>query len=141
MAVKVAINGFGRIGRLVMRAATAAVISTLLLISTGFAAEGPVSPVAYRTASIDGLSIFYREAGPPDAPTIVLLHGLPSSSRMYEPLLRRQQSFTNALTLDRRLLLVLFNRLEIGLGRLKSQMMRKQDRRKPRLRRRLSLNF
>jgi len=46
-------------------------------------------PVFYRTAKIDGLSIFYREAGPKDAPTILLLHGLPSSSRMFEPLLTR----------------------------------------------------
>src|SRR5512140_2491425 len=45
--------------------------------------------VAYRTATVDGLSIFYREAGPKDAPAILLLHGLPSSSRMFEPLLAR----------------------------------------------------
>jgi pimeloyl-ACP methyl ester carboxylesterase len=38
---------------------------------------------------VDGLSIFYREAGPKDAPTILLLHGLPSSSRMFQPLLTR----------------------------------------------------
>src|SRR5208282_5129448 len=43
----------------------------------------------YRTAQIDGLSIFYRESGPKDAPTILLLHGLPSSSRMFEPLFTR----------------------------------------------------
>ncbi len=36
-----------------------------------------------------GLSIFYREAGPKDAPTILFLHGLPSSSRMFQPLLTR----------------------------------------------------
>lgn len=46
-------------------------------------------PVSYRSVSIDGLPIFYREAGPPDAPVLLLLHGLPSSSRMYEPLLKR----------------------------------------------------
>jgi len=46
-------------------------------------------PVLYRTAQVDGVSIFYREAGPADAPVLVLLHGLPSSSRMYEPLLSR----------------------------------------------------
>jgi pimeloyl-ACP methyl ester carboxylesterase len=46
-------------------------------------------PTFYRTAQIDGLSIFYREAGPPEAPTLVLLHGLPSSSRMFEPLFAR----------------------------------------------------
>jgi pimeloyl-ACP methyl ester carboxylesterase len=44
---------------------------------------------SYRTISIDGLSVFYREAGPADAPTILLLHGLPSSSRMFEPLFDR----------------------------------------------------
>src|SRR5438045_6784568 len=45
--------------------------------------------VSYRTVKVDGLSIFYREAGPRDAPTLLLLHGLPSSSRMFEPLLTR----------------------------------------------------
>ena len=43
----------------------------------------------YRSISIQGVSIFYREAGPSDAPTILLLHGLPSSSRMFESLLTR----------------------------------------------------
>jgi pimeloyl-ACP methyl ester carboxylesterase len=41
---------------------------------------------SYRTVQVDGLSIFYREAGPKDAPTLLLLHGFPSSSRMFEPL-------------------------------------------------------
>jgi pimeloyl-ACP methyl ester carboxylesterase len=45
--------------------------------------------ISYRTLKIDGLSIFYREAGPKNAPTLLLLHGLPSSSRMFEPLLSR----------------------------------------------------
>ena len=44
---------------------------------------------AYRKVQVDGLSIFYREAGPKDAPPILLLHGLPSSSRMFEPLFAR----------------------------------------------------
>jgi pimeloyl-ACP methyl ester carboxylesterase len=52
--------------------------------------ERPVEqPVFYRTIQIDGLSLFYREAGPKSAPTLLLLHGLPSSSRMFEPLLAR----------------------------------------------------
>jgi pimeloyl-ACP methyl ester carboxylesterase len=46
-------------------------------------------PTLYRTVKVDGLSIFYREAGPKDAPAILLLHGLPSSSRMFEPLFAR----------------------------------------------------
>ena len=55
------------------------------------AAEGQSAkyPTRYRTVKIEGLSIFYREAGPRDAPTILLLHGLPSSSRMFEPLFSR----------------------------------------------------
>src|SRR5204862_5834229 len=47
------------------------------------------NPTLYRTMQIDGLSIFCREAGPKDAPTMLLLHGLPSSSRMFEPLFAR----------------------------------------------------
>src|ERR1700733_5061048 len=46
-------------------------------------------PTVYRTTKVDGLSIFYREAGPSDAPTLLLLHGFPSSSRMFEPLFAR----------------------------------------------------
>jgi pimeloyl-ACP methyl ester carboxylesterase len=44
---------------------------------------------SYRTTEVDGVSVFYREAGPADAPAILLLHGFPSSSRMWEPLLTR----------------------------------------------------
>src|SRR6201982_1738489 len=46
-------------------------------------------PVSYRTVTVDGLNIFYREPGKKAAPTILLLHGLPSSSRMFQPLLTR----------------------------------------------------
>ena len=49
--------------------------------------ERPVKhPTFHNTIQVDGLAIFYREAGPKDAPTLLLLHGLPSSSRMFEPL-------------------------------------------------------
>lgn len=46
-------------------------------------------PIFYRTIQIDGLSIFYREAGPKDGPTLLLLHGFPSSSRMFDSLFDR----------------------------------------------------
>ena len=46
-------------------------------------------PPFYRTLQLDGRSIFFREAGPRDAPTLLLLHGLPSSSRMFAPLFAR----------------------------------------------------
>ena len=45
------------------------------------------APIAYRTARIDGLDIFYREAGPKDAPAILLLHGFPTSSHMFRNLI------------------------------------------------------
>jgi pimeloyl-ACP methyl ester carboxylesterase len=40
-----------------------------------------------RTISINGLDIFYREAGSPQAPTILLLHGFPTSSQMFHNLI------------------------------------------------------
>jgi pimeloyl-ACP methyl ester carboxylesterase len=44
-------------------------------------------PVFHRTAQIDGLEIFYREAGPKDAPAVLLLHGFPTSSHMFRNLI------------------------------------------------------
>ncbi len=41
----------------------------------------------YKTIKIDGQDIFYREAGPKNAPTIVLLHGFPTSSHMFRNLI------------------------------------------------------
>ena len=41
----------------------------------------------HKTINIDGVEIFYREAGPADAPTIVLLHGFPTSSHMFRNLI------------------------------------------------------
>ncbi len=41
----------------------------------------------YRRRTVDGVGVFYREAGPKDAPTIVLLHGFPSSSREFDALI------------------------------------------------------
>ncbi len=41
----------------------------------------------HRNAVIDGQNVFYREAGPADAPAIVLLHGFPSSSHMFRDLI------------------------------------------------------
>jgi pimeloyl-ACP methyl ester carboxylesterase len=46
-----------------------------------------MNDVAYRTADVDGFTVFYREAGPDDAPTLVLLHGFPSSSHQFRELI------------------------------------------------------
>jgi pimeloyl-ACP methyl ester carboxylesterase len=49
---------------------------------------GPAIPVTYhRTAAIDGIRIFYREAGPADGPVVLLLHGFPTSSHMFRNLI------------------------------------------------------
>ena len=44
-------------------------------------------PVTYRSVSINGVKIFYREAGSADAPTLLLLHGFPSSGHMFRDLI------------------------------------------------------
>ena len=49
-------------------------------------AENAVS-VAYRTVTIEDVEIFYREAGNPDRPTLLLLHGFPTSSHMFRDLI------------------------------------------------------
>ena len=46
-----------------------------------------MTALAYRTADVDGLKVFYREAGPASAPTLLLLHGFPSSSHMFRDLI------------------------------------------------------
>ena len=43
--------------------------------------------VHYRTIKVDGGDIFYREAGPADAPVVLLLHGFPTSSHMFRNLI------------------------------------------------------
>ncbi len=67
-----------------------------LLAAVAFAIGGPTSaaPIpstsattTYHFVEVEGVKVFYREAGPKDAPTVVLLHGYPSSSRMYDPLI------------------------------------------------------
>jgi pimeloyl-ACP methyl ester carboxylesterase len=73
-----------------------AAISVGLAASAGFlsaqmndSATAEPSRVTYHTTQVDGLKIFYREAGPKDAPTVVLLHGFPSSSHMFRELIPR----------------------------------------------------
>ena len=66
-----------QIGLILIAALATAIISMLAANRSGAAAATEGSQHAfYRTVKVDGLSIFYREAGPKDAPTILLLHGL-----------------------------------------------------------------
>ena len=49
--------------------------------------ESTSATTTYHRKTVDGVGVFYREAGPNDAPTIVLLHGFPSSSREFDTLI------------------------------------------------------
>ncbi|MGW5122897.1 alpha/beta fold hydrolase [Streptomyces sp. NPDC004069] len=46
-----------------------------------------IHAVHHRTATVDGLEVFYREAGDSQAPAVVLLHGFPTSSHMFRHLI------------------------------------------------------
>ena len=48
-----------------------------------------MSDIRFRKAAVDGVDIFYREAGPSGAPKLLLLHGFPSSSHMFRDLIPR----------------------------------------------------
>jgi pimeloyl-ACP methyl ester carboxylesterase len=46
-----------------------------------------MATIHYRKADVDGFNVFYREAGPVDAPTLLLLHGFPSAGHMFRELI------------------------------------------------------
>jgi pimeloyl-ACP methyl ester carboxylesterase len=46
-----------------------------------------MAPIKYRTADVDGFKVFYREAGPTDAPMLLLLHGFASAGHMFRDLI------------------------------------------------------
>jgi pimeloyl-ACP methyl ester carboxylesterase len=80
--------------KMTLKSVLAGGAAALIASTTGIAASAaqsasPVSApqVQYHTVTIDGVDVFYREAGPKDAPVIVLLHGFPSSSHMYRNLI------------------------------------------------------
>jgi pimeloyl-ACP methyl ester carboxylesterase len=61
-----------------------------LLVAVFLMATTPASyasPVTYKTVELEGVKVFYREAGPPDAPALLLLHGFPASSHMFRDLM------------------------------------------------------
>jgi pimeloyl-ACP methyl ester carboxylesterase len=57
------------------------------LSMTNLSAQAALSDIHYRTVMVDGVNIFYREAGDPKSPTILLLHGFPTSSHMFRDLI------------------------------------------------------
>lgn len=69
---------------LLLGALLAIVCNTSLLAAPSTSSS---ATVLYRTITVDSLNIFYREAGDPSRPTIVLLHGFPTSSHMFRNLI------------------------------------------------------
>ena len=57
-------------------------------VSEAVAEQSSPNPTFHRTIEVEGLDIFYLEAGPEGAPTILLLHGYPTSSHMFRNLIR-----------------------------------------------------
>jgi pimeloyl-ACP methyl ester carboxylesterase len=71
---------------------TRTLLAAVVALTTSLAAQAePLASISsttsYHRATVDGIRIFYREAGPEDAPTVVLLHGFPSSSREFDSLI------------------------------------------------------
>lgn len=77
--------------------ATAAIVSALAPAQTAHSSErgaaapveavAPTAQIRHQTINIDGVEIFYREAGDPARPTVLLLHGFPTSSQMFRNLI------------------------------------------------------
>lgn len=71
----------------VLRLASLAALLFAFMCNSVPAMATPEPEVRFNTVSVDGIKIFYREAGPANAPTVLLLHGFPTSSHMYRGLI------------------------------------------------------
>ena len=85
---------FKSITPMTTRLGLASILAAALYSGSGLAqgseaaeVNGSTTATLHKTVKVDGLDIFYREAGPKDAPTILLLHGFPTSSQMFRNLI------------------------------------------------------
>ena len=85
---------FKSITPMTTRLGLASILAAALYLGSGLApgptaaeVNGSTTATLHKTVKVDGLDIFYREAGPKDAPTILLLHGFPTSSQMFRNLI------------------------------------------------------
>ena len=62
------------------------ILIMIIMISTNIKAQK--NPILHKTIHVNGVEIFYREAGSKDSPTILLLHGYPTSSHMFRNLMK-----------------------------------------------------
>ncbi|KAA0689182.1 alpha/beta hydrolase [Neorhizobium sp. P12A] len=68
---------------------TTLAVASATLVMAAASSTAYAAPVLYRSITIDGVKIAYRETGSTDKPTLLLLHGVPSSSRMYDGLMQK----------------------------------------------------
>ncbi len=73
--------------KLIIRNSLLASVLLVFGMSIGSYANAESTATTYKTVQVNGLDIFYREAGPKSAPTILLLHGYPTSSHMFRNLI------------------------------------------------------
>ncbi len=78
---------FRHLPQLALLAVLAAATVPPTRAAAGSATATAHHPTLYKSSKVNGLDIFYREAGPTNAPTIVLLHGFPTSSHMFRNLI------------------------------------------------------
>jgi pimeloyl-ACP methyl ester carboxylesterase len=80
------------LGRVALAFSLAMASSTMLGVTyvkaaSSAASQRTIPVVMYHTVKVDGVDVFYREAGPKDGPTVLLLHGFPTSSHMFRNLI------------------------------------------------------
>ncbi|MBX9646195.1 MAG: alpha/beta fold hydrolase, partial [Xanthobacteraceae bacterium] len=71
----------------VFRTLFAATFATIALLWNPAASIAADQAVRYRSVTVEDVKIFYREAGRPDKPVLLLLHGFPTSSHMFRDLI------------------------------------------------------
>jgi pimeloyl-ACP methyl ester carboxylesterase len=76
-----------KLNALIGAAAVAAALATGAAHAADTRAEAAVPQVTFHYAQVDNVKVFYRRAGDPTAPTVLLLHGFPTSSFMYRDLI------------------------------------------------------
>ncbi|MFB3089669.1 MAG: alpha/beta fold hydrolase [Acidiferrobacterales bacterium] len=74
--------------KLIIRNSLLAPVLLVFGMSIGSYVNAHSTATTYKTVQVNGLDIFYREAGPKSAPTILLLHGYLTSSHMFRNLIR-----------------------------------------------------
>lgn len=63
-------------------------------------ADAPSAAVSYHTIQLEGVKVFYREAGPANAPAVLLLHGFPASSFMFRDLMSQMSGEFHVIAPD-----------------------------------------